>query len=166
MKRIGIILAAGLAISACGQMPRTSSQQHDLGPKHISVSPYEVRHPSGEIMPGMKGLWTGVLVSKNQNVRRYGAGLYISGSTKTKGMKAEDMNMFRLDRTDCFAVLKFVKNEADGTVIFGKALQPSTNYCNQGFVRAQPLDDGTLRVSEHDLQGREFSSATFTRSKD
>lgn len=158
MKKIAIILAASMAISGCAQV----STMANVG------APVLISGQGGnghKIMPGMKGKWSGHLKqhyqSRGQN--RQPAALYISGVVKTQHLKSTDISLFNLTGTGCTYAIVFTKSEVDGTVIFRKLPPVTTSYCEQGFVRAQPMNDGTLRVSEHDMNGRETSAAIFSR---
>lgn len=121
--------------------------------------------PKGSVLAGMKGRWRGIFESNDRNHELLENLLYISGSVRTTRLRQEDFSLLAAPRYNCTVGLVYLTTQADGTVIYRKISDSGSLVCGKGFVRVQPLDNGSLRVSEHafTVDGEELRAGVFSR---
>lgn len=120
--------------------------------------------PVGKVPPGLKGKWHGTLEWPQKVHWTEPALILISGSTKRKNLSAEDFSLI-WQPSGCRSGMVYITTQQDGAVIFEKISGHDTTICGKGFIRVQPLSNGTLRVSDHHftVKGEEERAGIFTR---
>lgn len=168
MKKVVLILAAGLALQGCAGLDGSSfrSVESQVGqPITLSLKSSDFKGPSGSVLPGMKGKWQGKMVQYGQSSNIYiPMQLYISGSSKRQNLAREDLSIYQQVGGSCTYGLGYIKTELDGTVIYARSPALTTAYCPRSLVRVQPMDSGQLRVSDHEItNGKEIAAGIFSR---